>query len=123
MKYGPMFGWGAVIYALVFLLSTGFLTYEFVEGVAPRIVGTIAVCFFCIVAGRALRLRSALDILPYSLVWGVMMGLFDIIFMVPYAGWEYFSNPNAWFGYAIVALAPLLSPYIRVDSLTRSTYA
>ena len=115
MKYGPLLGWGVAIYSSMFLMWTGFLTYGFVVGYAPRIVATFALVFVALLAGRSLRLHSWLDILPYSIAWSVMMIIMDIIFSVPLAGWGIFANPNAWFGYAMVALVPLAAPYARFD--------
>ena len=113
MKYGPLFGWGIVIYALMFLVWSGFVTYGFVEGMAPRATALLSLIGVAVIAGASLRLRSWSDILPYSLVWGIMMALLDAVFSVPYTGWQLYFDLNVWFGYAVVVVAPLFAPYLR----------
>ena len=120
MRYGPLLGWGIVVYSLMFLLWTGFLTYGFVGSYLPRIAGLVALVGLGIIAGRSLRVHSWLDVLPYSLAWGVMMGLLDIIFTVPLTGWQVFADWNVWLGYSIVVIAPLCAPYLRFEQFVRS---
>jgi len=109
IHFEALFGWGIAIYAVMYLLWSAFVTYGFVEGLVPRILGLLALIAVSIVAGKSLRATTWHDILPYSLSWGIMMALFDIIMSVPFAGWYIFADWNVWFGYGIVVLAPLLS--------------
>lgn len=118
MKYGYLFGAGIVIYALMSLLWSGFVTYGFIEGLAPRIISLLALIAFALVAGRSLRLNSWSDILPYSLAWAVMVGLLDAVFSVPYTGWQLYFDWNIWFGYAVVAIAPLFAPFFKMQRLS-----
>ena len=115
MKYGALFGWGVVIYAVMFLLWSGFVTYGFIDGLAPRIVGLLVLIAVALIAGNSLRYRAWSDILPYSLSWAVLMAVLDGLFSVPYAGWQLYFDWNVWFGYAIVAIVPLFSPYLRLE--------
>ncbi len=120
MKYGALFGWGIVIYAIMFLLWSGFVTYGFVDGLAPRIIGLLALIATTLIAGRSLRFQAWSDILPYSFLWAVIMGLFDAVFSVPYSGWQLYLDWNVWFGYALVAIVPLFSPYLRFQRTSSS---
>jgi len=104
-----LLGWGIVIYAVMFLLWSLFLTYGFVEGVLPRVVGLFALVVTTFVAGRSLRASSWQDILPYSLAWGVTMAILDAIVNVPYAGWQIFADWSIWLGYAVVVVGPMLA--------------
>ena len=113
MRYGLLFGWGVIIYALMFLLWSGFVTYGFVDGIAPRIIGLLVLIAVALIAGLSLRYNSWSDILPYSIAWALMMGLFDAIFSVPYSGWQLYLDWNIWFGYAVVALVPIFSPHFQ----------
>ena len=120
MKYGALFGWGIVIYAIMFLLWSGFVTYGFVDGLAPRIIGLLVLIATTLIAGRSLRFQAWSDILPYSFLWAVIMGLFDAVFSVPYSGWQLYLDWNVWFGYALVAIVPLFSPYLRFQRTSSS---
>lgn len=108
-KFGVLFGWGIIIYAVMFLLWSLFLTYGFVEGLVPRVVGLLALLFMTIVAGRSLRAGRWHDILPYSLCWGITMVIIDAVANVPYTGWGIFADWSIWFGYAVVVAGPLLT--------------
>ena len=93
----------------------GFITYGFVEGLAPRIIGLLFLIALVLLAGASLRFHAWSDILPYSLAWTFMMAILDGVFSVPYAGWELYLDWNLWFGYAVVAIAPLFAPYLRLE--------
>jgi len=117
MKYFSIAGWGVTIYALMSLLWSGFITYGFIDGLAPRIIGLLVLIALALIAASSLRLNSWSDILPYAIFWAVMMAVLDAIFSVPYAGWQLYADYNVWFGYAVVLVAPLFSPYLRMVRL------
>ncbi len=110
MKTLRLLGWGIVIYAIMFLAWDGFVIYGFTRGITPHIFTLLILLVLATIAGRSLNFRSWKDILPYSLSWAVMMGLLDMIYTVPFSGWQIYSDVNLWVGYAFVALLPLLSP-------------
>lgn len=113
MKYGAYVGWGVVIYAVMFLLWSGFVTYGLAGNVFSRIVGLVVLVGVATIAGRALRLPIWHDILPYSLSWGVVVGLLDMLFSVPFGGWQIYADWNIWIGYALVVIVPLFAPLTR----------
>ena len=115
MQYGKLLGWGITIYAVMFLVWSGFVTYGFTEGMAPRITSLLILIGITIYAGLSLRFHRWLDILPYSLSWALLMVVMDWIFSVPYTGWQIYLDWNLWFGYAVVAITPLLAPYFRLE--------
>ena len=112
MKYIGVVGWGISIYAIMSLLWSGFITYGFVEGLAPRMVGLLVLIGLALMAGSSLRLYTWSDILPYAITWAVLMAILDGIFSVPYAGWQLYADLNVWFGYLVVLVAPLFAPYL-----------
>ncbi|MFA7310008.1 MAG: hypothetical protein WC050_03840, partial [Candidatus Paceibacterota bacterium] len=91
--------------------------YGFVQGVLPRLSGLLVLIVVATIAGRALRFHSAKDIFPYSLAWAVIIVLFDMVYSVPFTGWQLYTDWNVWLGYALVFAVPLLSPYTRRDRL------
>ena len=108
-----MLGWGIVIYALMYLIWSGFILYGFVQGVLPRLIGLLVLIVVATIAGRSLKFHSWKDVLPYSIAWAIIIGLLDAVFSVPYSGWQLYADWNVWVGYGLVALVPLLSPYTR----------
>jgi hypothetical protein len=117
LHLGKLFGWGVAIYAIIFLLWSVFVAYGFVEGYMPRVTGLLVLVVTCIAAGRSLGARTWHDVLPYSIAWGVMMGILDAVISVPFTGWEIFLDWNVWFGYAVVVLVPLLALYPRFNKM------
>lgn len=115
MQYGKLLGWGIVIYAVMFLVWSGFVTYGFIEGFAPRVTSLLILIGITTYAGLSLRFHRWPDILPYSLSWALLMAVMDWIFSVPYTGWQVYLDWNIWFGYAVVAITPLFAPHFRLE--------
>lgn len=113
LKLGALLGWGVAIYAVMFLLWSMFVTYGFVNGIAPRALGFLALVATAIIAGRSLHASSWRDILPYSFSWGIMMVILDGVMSGLLTGWQVFVDWNVWFGYAVVVVAPLFALYPR----------
>jgi hypothetical protein len=113
MRVARTLGWGIVIYAVMYLVWTGFILYGFVGGLAPRLLGLLVLVVLATIAARSLRFASARDVLPYSLSWVLVVILLDAVFSVPYAGWQLYTDWNVWVGYTLVVLVPLLAPYTR----------
>lgn len=113
IRLGALFGWGIVIYAVVFLTWSAFGTYGFIEGYAPRVLALLVLIMVAVIAGRSLHAGIWSDILPYSLSWAALMAIFDAVMNLPLSGWELYADWNIWFGYMIVVVAPLLALYPR----------
>lgn len=115
LRLGLLFGWGIVIYAVMFLLASVLATYGLFEGLTPRIISLAVLIATGIVAGRALKAHTWSDILPYSIAWGLMVAVIDGVMLLPFAGWQVYANWSAWFGYAVVVLSPLFALYPRFN--------
>lgn len=113
MKYGLLFGWGIVIYAVMTLAWSGLVIHGFAGTLVSRILVLCVLIIVTSIAGRSLHFYSWKDILPYSLLWAVMMGFFDAVYTAPFAGWAIYGDWNLWVGYALVAAAPLLTPFLQ----------
>lgn len=113
MRYGALFGWGIVIYAIMSLAWSGLVVYGLAGTLISRVIILCVLIIVTSVAGRSLHFHSWKDILPYSALWAVMMGLLDAFYTVPYSGWPLYSDWNLWVGYALVAVVPLFTPLLR----------
>lgn len=114
-------GWGIVIYAVMYLLATALATYGFFEGTAPRLISLVTLVGTAVIAGRSLKAHTWSDILPYSLSWGVTVAVIDGIMLFPFGGWQIYANWSVWFGYTLVALAPLLALYPKFNRFNSTT--
>lgn len=114
MKYSSLL-WGVVMYALMYLLWSTFLTYGFTAGYAPRFVTLAFLVALALFGARSLGFKSWHDILPYSFAWMLSIALLDIICVVPFTGWQLFYDWNLWVGYGLIVCVPLLAPLIRKE--------
>lgn len=97
---------GVTVYAAMFFMWSLFISYGFTEGIAPRLVGLIALVFLLVHLthqGKAVGIRA----IPYALSWLLITFLFDVLSSVPFFGWSMFSDPNLWVGYGLIFVVPL----------------
>ena len=111
MKYGALLGWGICIYAIMALVWSGLVMYGFAGTIVARGLELFVLIVVATIAGRSLRFHSWKDILPYPLCWAIVVGFLDVVYSVPFGGWEIYSDWNIWVGYALVVLVPLIGPY------------
>ena len=104
-----LLGWGIVLYAVLFLLWSGFVAYGITEGYVPRAGAFLALILLSLIAGSSLRARSVFDVVPYSIAWAVTVALLDVLFALPSGGWQMYAQPNLWFGYALVLVVPIFA--------------
>lgn len=116
MKYGALFGWGIVIYAVMELAGTVSFVYGFSGTMPGRAFGLLVLIIVATIAGRSLRFHSSKDIFPYSFGWMIIVALLDYLVTVPGSGWAIYSDWDLWFGYGLVVLVPLLSPYTLAET-------
>lgn len=109
MKFARLFGWGVVVYAILYLLIASLSLYGLYPGTLSRIVTVVVLASVLLIAGISLRANTAKDILPYSLVWMLEVVALDAILSVPFTGWALYLNWNVWVGYALVVFVPLLA--------------
>lgn len=119
MKYGALFGWGFVIYAVMYLVGSGLLIYGLgatILSVAAKLGVLVAVAS---IAGRSLRLPNWKDVVPYSVGWAVIALLLDAVFWVPFAGILMYASLGVWAGYILLAAVPIIA--VRMPRRTPQT--
>lgn len=104
-----VFGWGIVIYAIMYLLWSGLVLYGLASGVASLLLRIFALAFVTTLAARALHLPNWKDLAPYTASWAFISIALDALFLVPYSGWALYGNGSVWAGYILVAGIPLLT--------------
>ena len=90
------------------MVWTGFLSYQFVGGIAPHIAILIVIGVLAAVAGRSLHFSTWKDILPYSIAWGLCMAILNTVMSWPFIAWGVFVEPYVWMSYVLVVVVPLL---------------
>jgi len=107
-RWKSLFGWGAGIYAAMFLLWSIFIKYGFVEGLLPNAISIVVLSVIVALAARSLHFTSWKDLLPYSIGWAVVVFVLDVLITVPFTGWAIFVHPRVIIGYALIIILPLL---------------
>lgn len=110
-----LFGWGIVIYAVLYLVWSGLVIHGLSGMFFSRIVVIVSLITLASIATKSLRLFTERDVLPYAIGWVVIAGVMDAIFAVPSAGWGMYSDWNLWVGYMLLFVVPLV-----VTAVTRN---
>lgn len=118
MKFGKLFGWGIVIYAIMYLLVAMLSLYGYYPNTLSRIIALLTLIILATIAGASLKFHLKKDILLYSFVWVLEIAALDALMSVPYAGWGLYLDWNIWVGYALVLVVPLFSSYLHRHSST-----
>ncbi len=111
MHIGKLLGWGIVIYAVMYLVVAGLAVYQIDSGLLSRTISLLVLVALGTLAGLSLKRHSALDIVPYSLVWMLEVIALDLAMSAPYAGISVLLDWNVWVGYSLVFLVPLFAHY------------
>jgi uncharacterized membrane protein len=102
-------GWGVTIYALMYLLWSGLVMYDFATGFPSLILRLAALLAITAFAARSLHLHNWRDLLPYALSWALCSIALDALFLVPFSGWALYATWSVWAGYSLVVLFPLVT--------------
>ena len=109
MKFGPLIGWGIVIYSVTALSWAGFTLYNVSAFPLGLILQLSVLLIVTTAATRTLGFHVWPDVLPYSVTWAGIAVALDILYKVPFFGWGFFSSGSLWIGYALIIIAPLIS--------------
>lgn len=109
MNYKKLIGYGLLIWVVAYLIACVFVAYKASDGLLAKVVILVAVIVAALFAGRKVKPNSVTNALKYSVSWLVIALLMDCLLTVPFTGWQIFASWDMWVGYAIVALAPLVS--------------
>ena len=111
MNYKKLFGFGVLIYVVVFLIMSGFVAYDMGETLIAKIVALIGVAVVTYIAGRSLQAASRGQIIKYSIGWLVIVVILDVLLTLRFvdSAGEFFSDWSTIAGYIIILLLPLLT--------------
>lgn len=118
MKFGRLFGWGLVIYAVVYLVWSGLVIHGLDQTIFSRIAVLVSLIAITAIATRSLGYRTERDVIPYAIGWMLSVAALDAVFAVPFAGWALYADWNVWVGYILVLLVPIITIVARSRSST-----
>jgi hypothetical protein len=109
VKYGALFGWGIVIYAVAALVWSLLFVHGFGETLVIQAAQVLAIVAAATVAGRALHLHSWPDILPYSIFWALTAAVLDLLYSRPLHRFDMYTDWKIWLTYGLIVVVPLLA--------------
>lgn len=112
MQIGKLFGWGIVIYAVMYLTVAMLALYGIAPSILARAIALIVLVLLATIAGLSLRRHTMRDIVPYSFVWTLEVMALDGLMSMPYTGIAIYLDWNVWVGYALVFVVPLFTHYM-----------
>jgi hypothetical protein len=108
MSLRSLFGWGIVIYAVLYLVWSGMVIHGYTGMFISRVVIIATLVTLASIATRSLRLTHERDVLPYAFGWVVIAAALDAVFSVPSVGWAMYTDWNVWVGYFLLLIVPLV---------------
>src|SRR3989338_4014069 len=101
--------YGVAIWAVVYLLATGFYVYKVIDTFWAKPALVVIVAVLAAWAGTKLNQPSLSKALVYSISWVVTAVVLDIILTVPFTGWKIFSQWDVLVSYALIIVIPLFT--------------
>ena len=101
--------YGVAIWAVVYLLATGFYVYKVIDTFWAKPALVVIVAVLAAWAGTKLNQPSLSKALVYSISWVVIAVVLDIILTVPFTGWKIFSQWDVLVSYALIIVIPLFT--------------
>jgi|GEM_PF-1568782 len=114
MNYKKL-GYGVAIWAIIYLVATGFVAYNVMDSFGAKIVMIIIVAGLAVWAGTKIQEQSSAKVMRYTVSW-VMIGLIlDLILTVPFTGVSIFGDWSLWVNYGLIIVLPLFT-YKKIDT-------
>jgi hypothetical protein len=110
MKILKIIGFGALIYAVAFVVVSAFIGFQIPsDNLAVKLATIGCVLLTIILAAKSLKVSSAKEMLGYSFIWVIINLLLDILITARFTGWAVFGQWNILLGYLLILIVPLLA--------------
>lgn len=121
MKLRALFGWGIVIYAVMFLVSSLLAVHPTGPALIARVVLLCTLVITASIAARSVRAFSERDIALYAFGWVACALVFDALLVVPTTGWLLFTDWNVWVGYLVLFFVPIAVTFLSKRTVQTSS--
>jgi len=109
MKPFKVIGYGAVVWAAVFILISAFIGFGAdAETTAISIITLAAILIASVLLAKSLKLKSKKEALITGLIWLVTLVVLDSVISARFTGWDIFYRWNVIIGYLLVLIVPAL---------------
>lgn len=107
MNWKKTIGFGALIWALMFVVVSVFVGFNIYQLVYVEIATVIIAGIIALILAANVKPKSAGSALGYGLVWVVVGVILDAAVSMRFNA-AIFSSWSVWLGYLLILLAPLL---------------
>ncbi len=109
MNIIKLIGFGALIWAVAFVVISGFIAFDVgAESTLVKASTLLALVLITLLLAKNLGVGSAKEMLQYSIVWLIIVLILDMVVCVRFTGWELLTQWNVIVGYLVILLVPLL---------------
>lgn len=108
MNWKKGIGFGALVWAVMFVVVSILLAYKMPENMTFTVIVTLAslvTVYFC---AKNLAPKSSMEAIKYGLVFAVVGIILDLLISRMFAP-NIFSTVSYWISYVLVVLVPLLT--------------
>jgi predicted Na+-dependent transporter len=109
VNYKNIFGFGVLIYLVIFLIMSGFAAYDMRDTLTAKIITLAAIALVAFWGGKSLNPANMAEALKHSIGWVVIIVVLDALITARFTGFGIFSQWNVLLGYVLVVLTPLLA--------------
>lgn len=109
MNYKKLFGYGALVWIIAYFAAMVLVVLKVGDAVWAGPVVALAAALAAAWAGTKLERRSVGGVLCYSVGWVVIGLVLDLVFTIPFTGWQLLSVWSYWAGYVLIAVLPVFT--------------
>ena len=109
MKYLRLFGYGAIIWAVAFIVVSLFIGFKISSPILTQGLTTILVILTAFFLAKSLKITLKKEILKYAISWVLVGIILDALITTRFTGWVFFASWQMWLSYAILFMVPFLA--------------
>lgn len=109
MNWKKLFGFGILLYALMFLFWSILMSFGVSDAVWAWPLALIVLAFLVHCIAHKLHTKNLGKLLGYSVGWAIIMALLDYFISMRFTGPVLFQMWETYAAYAIIVLVPLVS--------------
>ena len=106
MNYKKVIGYGALIWAIVYLVATVFVAYKMTGTLLSQVVVLLVLAAAVFFASQKSNFVSRSDALKYALGWIIVGFILDLILTIPFTGWQFYLSWEMLLGYLLGLVVP-----------------
>jgi|WetSurMetagenome_2_1015567.scaffolds.fasta_scaffold1002465_1 hypothetical protein len=109
--YLKIIGYGAIIWAVAFIVACIFVGFKVSSQVLVQGVTTLAVLIIAFLFAENIKISKIKTAVIIGLLWVATGAALDALITTRFTGWIFFCRWEMWLGYLFIFLVPLVVTY------------